>query len=53
MEIEKEVLDKLLANDQKPEDIVGENGLLKHPSFADPEHGQEFRPLVLQQYSPV
>ena len=29
MEIDKEVLDKLLANYQKPEDIVGENGLLK------------------------
>ena len=29
MDIDKEVIDKLLANDQKPEDIVGENGLLK------------------------
>ncbi len=29
MAIDKEVLDKLLANYQKPEDIIGENGLLK------------------------
>jgi putative transposase len=29
MEIEKEVIDKLLVNYQKPEDIIGENGLLK------------------------
>ncbi len=29
MEIDKEVIDKLLTNYQKPEDIVGENGLLK------------------------
>jgi putative transposase len=29
MEIDKEVINKLLANYQKPEDIVGENGLLK------------------------
>jgi putative transposase len=27
--IEEEVIDKLLANYQKPEDIIGENGLLK------------------------
>jgi putative transposase len=29
MEIDKDVIDKLLAHYQKPEDIVGENGLLK------------------------
>src|ERR1039457_1345036 len=29
MAIEKELLDKLLAEYQKPEDIIGENGLLK------------------------
>jgi putative transposase len=29
MAIDKEVIDKLLANYQKPEDIIGENGLLK------------------------
>jgi putative transposase len=29
MEIDKDVIDKLLANYQKPEEIVGENGLLK------------------------
>ena len=29
MAIEEEVLDKLLANYQRPEDITGENGLLK------------------------
>ena len=29
MEIDKEVIDKLSTNYQRPEDIVGENGLLK------------------------
>jgi putative transposase len=29
MEIEKELIDKLLAEYEKPEDIIGENGLLK------------------------
>lgn len=29
MEIDKDVIDKMLASYQKPEDIVGENGLLK------------------------
>ena len=29
MEIEKELIDKLLADYKKPEDIIGENGLLK------------------------
>src|SRR3982750_2638839 len=29
MEIEKEVIDKLLVHYQKPEDLIGENGLLK------------------------
>jgi len=29
MEIDKEVIHKLLVNYQRPEDIVGENGLLQ------------------------
>ena len=29
MEIDKEAINKLLANYQKPEDMVGENGLFK------------------------
>ena len=29
MEIDEGSVDKRLANDQKPEDIAGENGLLK------------------------
>src|SRR4051794_23438244 len=41
MEIDKEVLDKLLANYQKPEDIVGENGLLKQLTRALVERAME------------
>src|SRR5947209_15008073 len=41
MEIDKEVLDKLLANYQKPEDIVGENGLLKQRTKALVERAME------------
>src|SRR3954447_21920245 len=41
MEIDKEVLDKLLANYQKPEDIVGENGLLKQLTKALVERAME------------
>ena len=29
MEIKKELIDELLKNYQKPEDVIGENGLLK------------------------
>ena len=29
MEIKKELLDELLKDYQKPEDVIGENGLLK------------------------
>jgi putative transposase len=29
MGVDKELIDKLLADYQKPEDIIGENGLLK------------------------
>ncbi len=41
MEIDKEVVDKLLANYQKPEDIVGENGLLKQLTKALVERAME------------
>ena len=41
MEIDKEVIDKLLANYQKPEDIVGENGLLKQLTKALVERAME------------
>lgn len=41
MEIDKEVLDKLLTNYQKPEDIVGENGLLKQLTKALVERAME------------
>lgn len=41
MGIDKDVLDKLLANYQKPEDIVGENGLLKQLTKALVEGAME------------
>jgi putative transposase len=41
MEIDKEVIDKLLANYQKREDIVGENGLLKQLTKALVERAME------------
>ena len=41
MEIDKEVIDKLLANYQKPEDLVGENGLLKQLTKALVERAME------------
>ena len=41
MEIDKDVIDKLLANYQKPEDIVGENGLLKQLTKALVERALE------------
>jgi putative transposase len=41
MAIDKEVLDKLLTNYQKPEDIVGENGLLKQLTKALVERAME------------
>jgi putative transposase len=41
MEIDKEAIDKLLANYQKPEDIVGENGLLKQLTKALVERAME------------
>jgi putative transposase len=41
MEIEKEVIDKLLINYQKPEDIIGENGLLKQLTKALLERAME------------
>jgi putative transposase len=41
MEIDKEVIDKLLMNYQKPEDIVGENGLLKQRTKALVERAME------------
>lgn len=41
MAIDKDVLDKLLANYQKPEDIVGENGLLKQLTKALVERAME------------
>jgi putative transposase len=41
MEIDKEIVDKLLANYQKPEDIVGENGLLKQLTKALVERAME------------
>ena len=41
MEINKEVIDKLPADYQKPEDIVGENGLLKQLTQALVERAME------------
>lgn len=41
MEIEKEVIDKLLINYQKPEEIIGENGLLKQLTKALLERAME------------
>jgi putative transposase len=41
MAIDKEVLDKLLASYQKPEDIIGENGLLKQLTKALVERAME------------
>jgi putative transposase len=41
MAIDKEVLDKLLTNYQRPEDIVGENGLLKQLTKALVERAME------------
>jgi putative transposase len=41
MGIDKDVLDKLLANYQRPEDIVGENGLLKQLTKALVERAME------------
>jgi putative transposase len=41
MEIDKEVIDKLLMNYQEPEDIVGENGLLKQRTKALVERAME------------
>jgi putative transposase len=41
MEIDKEIVDKLLANYQKPEDIVGENGLLRQLTKALVERAME------------
>ena len=41
MEIDKEVIDKLLAHYQRPEDIVGENGLLKQLTKALVERAME------------
>ena len=41
MEIDKDVIDQLLANYQKPEDIVGENGLLKQLTKALVERAME------------
>jgi hypothetical protein len=31
MAIDKKLIDQLLTNYKKPEDIIGENGLLKEP----------------------
>jgi putative transposase len=56
MEIDKEVLDKLLANYQKPEDIVGENGLLKQLTKALVERAMEAElttHLGYEKYDPV
>jgi putative transposase len=41
MGIDKDVLDKLLASYQKPEDIIGENGLLKQLTKALVERAME------------
>jgi putative transposase len=41
MEIDKEVIDKLLTNYQRPEDIVGENGVLKQLTKALVERAME------------
>ncbi len=41
MGIDKDVLDRLIAKYQKPEDIVGENGLLKQLTKALVERAME------------
>jgi putative transposase len=41
MGIDKELIDKLPANYQKPEDIIGENGLLKQLTKALVERAME------------
>jgi putative transposase len=41
MGIDKELIDQLLANYQKPEDIIGENGLLKQLTKALVERAME------------
>jgi len=41
MSIDKELIDKLLEGYQKPEDIVGENGLLKQLTKAIVERAME------------
>lgn len=56
MAIDKEVLDKLLANYQKPEDIIGENGLLKQLTKALVERAMEAElttHLGYQKHDPV
>jgi putative transposase len=56
MEIDKEAIDKLLANYQKPEDIVGENGLLKQLTKALVERAMEAElttHLGYQKHDPV
>ena len=41
MAIDKDILDKILASCQKPEDIIGENGLLKELTKALVERAME------------
>ncbi len=44
MSIDKELIDKLLEGYRKPEDIVGENGLLKQLTKAIVERAMEAEP---------
>jgi putative transposase len=43
MAIDLKLIDKLLANYKKPEDIIGENGLLKQLTKAVLERGMRRR----------
>ena len=41
MALDKDLIDKLLGDYQKPEDLIGENGLLKQLTKALVERGAE------------
>lgn len=56
MGIDKDVLDKLLASYQKPEDTIGENGLLKtaHESAGGASDGSRADdPSGYEKHDPV
>jgi hypothetical protein len=49
MAIDKDILDRLLANYEKPEDLTGENGVLRQLTKAlmSAENGPSIRWLML------